>query len=225
MSVATEVDLTTPGGHPAHFLCRIDTSDETIVRSVVGDDEYGLAGLQLDGYALDVGAHIGGVAISLALDHPELTVIAVEALPANLAVLLPNINLNGLYGRVIPLAGAAARERVGAIRVAYGFDGLHRYIGNLQQDGATETRWVRAASLTEILDNRGIQEAALLKIDCEGCEWDFLTDPAVSRVRLIVGEVHPGASDDPFVAISGLLASTHEVTVFPEQWLFRAVRR
>jgi len=52
-----------------------------------------------------------------------------------------------------------------------------------------------------------------LKIDCEGCEWSVLTDPAVSEIPRIHGEWHPtpkwGAGGK--AEIIRLLSPTHDL--------------
>lgn len=218
------VEVLTPGGRTARYSCRDRTNDADLVHAVVGFDEYKLAGRELDGLVIDVGAHIGTVTVAVALDYPEVTVIAVEPVAENFAQLCVNVRLNGLEGRVIRLASAAGAGV--AARVAYGFPGSHRYIGNEQDDAAaTLAVDARCESLAGLLALAGCEEAQLLKIDCEGCEWAFLADPIVGRVREIVGEVHRGDGADEFDRIVTLLETTHVVTVDRGRYLFQAVRR
>jgi FkbM family methyltransferase len=217
------VELKTPGGNPVRFACRPETNDELLVRAVVGGDEYRLAGRSLEGLAIDIGAHIGSVAVALALDYPDLLVFALEPVPENFAMLCTNVAANGLDGRVVPL-GRAAAEEPGSARVAYGFPGTHGFVGNEQADElASYLVEVRADSLSTLLGDA--VEASFLKIDCEGCEWGFLADPAVARVREIAGEVHRGDGPDEFDRIAELLAATHDVEVDRDRYLFQAVRR
>lgn len=189
----------TPLGRHALFEYRLDTSDWNTINSVMGDnDEYHLRDLSLAGLALDVGAHLGAVTIALAIDNPALEVIAVEAVPPNVDLLRTNVALNGLEDRVRVVPLAAAAPGVPRTEVWYGSVGNesaehHAFIGNstLVYD-VPEIEHVEASiacvSLGALLGDR---DAEFLKIDCEGCEWGFLTDPALARVKRIHGEWHP----------------------------------
>ena len=194
----------TPRGTAARYAIRSDTSDGALVGGIVEEDEYGLAFLpELTGWAIDVGAHIGTVAVALAMDHPGLRVVAVEALPENVAVLRETVRLNGLEDRVFVHHAAAAKAGEREVAITYGWERAdnqpdeymhdNRFIGGMV--GANETsRSVvcQALSLAAILDQYAIDRVALLKIDCEGCEWFFLDSPEVGRIDRILGELHWG---------------------------------
>ncbi len=202
------LSATTPGGNVAHFHTRDDTSDAALVGGILEADEYGLADLPpLSGWAIDIGAHIGIVAIGLALDHPNLRVVAVEALPENVEMLRRNIEANGLTERIFVEAAAAASEEEFAddtpVSITYGWAEApnqpdhymhdNRFIGGMV--GATASSTAVACpplSLGAILTRYGIGRAALLKIDCEGCEWFFLDSPHTWLCDRIYGEMHVG---------------------------------
>ena len=229
------VRVTTPRRHrEAFFHTRNDTNDAALILGIVRDDEYDLAKLSdLAGMAVDVGAHIGAVSVALALDHPNLQVIAIEAVPENVEVLRANILANDLTHRIAVVQAAAAapgRKRVSMLwgyrsagdePVGYVTDS--RYIANIYDKRADADRHtVKAIDLAEVMD--GLDRIALLKIDCEGCEWGFLASERTKDVDLIVGEFHNGAG------IEGLceLLPDHEVTQvggLDDVGLFRAVRR
>ena len=233
--------LTTPKGNTASMHAREGTSDLSIVYSTFLNDEYDLGSLApLEGWALDVGAHIGSVTIPLALDHPALHVIAIEAVPQNCDVLWDNIVANNLESRV-HLYRVALSDHLGDTSVwsefqhAEGLDDdyvkTNRYIGNVIRqpnhdwwDAKQED--VRAMRLTDILDE--LADVAFMKIDCEGCEWDAFADPAIDKVRYIIGEYHDRTED----ALAVALLPTHEVTTWPAAeetesgiGIFRAERR
>lgn len=194
----------TPRGKIAKFEFREGTSDEKLVKHILLSDEYHLAARHLEGWALDVGAHVGAVSIALALDNPGLRILALEPVPENANVLTRNVALNELVGRIRVECVAASMSGVEYVDIDYGYvpdedepphpdyqD--HAYIGNTYLgEGKRSTRTARApaTSLSAVLDRHGIHEVAALKIDCEGCEWDFLQDPAVARVANIFGEIH-----------------------------------
>lgn len=222
----------TPLGRRSTFTVREATNDDSVVwasNNGVGD-EYAIPS-GLSGWAMDVGAHIGAVTVPLALDNPELRVIALEAVPANVELLRQNVRANGLVDRVDIVQGVAGRMGEPALchwgythdegRDTDGYVSAHRFIANTWQDQALpeEGGLMESVSLGELLDARGIASLAWLKIDCEGCEWAFLDSPAIGRVAYITGEYHSGLSgsaifhEDPVGDIIRLLEATHEVTI------------
>lgn len=216
----------TPNGNPFRLECRTDTNDQNVSHAVSKLDEYGLAGLSFSpsAWAIDVGAYIGAVAIPLALDHSGLRVVAVEPVLENVATLTRNIAMNEVADRVFVCPLAATSPTGDFVTIRYGGQGRHRYVGNVGREApdADEVTIAPPVALSDLLSVYEIDQVALLKIDCEGCEWDFLTDPAVRRVEMIVGEFHRGG----FLDLKQMLDATHVVAV-PKTatYNFVAVRR
>jgi FkbM family methyltransferase len=226
------------------WVVRQGTTD---VNHVLGlaNDEYRLAGRNLTGWAIDVGAHMGTVAITMAQQNPGLRVLAVEAVPENADLLERNIRHFGLMDRVIPVRAWAAgpNDLTGVCHYGYrhretesdGYVSAHRFVGNTWVDMGDPEFSVEmpAVSLGSLMAEHDIKDLALLKIDCEGCEWAFLDTPAIAKVQTIVGEYHggyPGHRDfqvDPRASIVDLLGATHFVEFWsdePTVGLFEAVR-
>lgn len=233
-SATRVIDCLTPHGQRALYAVRPSTNDAALVGGIVGDDEYDLANITVSGWALDIGAHIGTVSIALAIDNPDLRVVAVEALSDNVAVLRESIEANGLRERVL-VEHAAADEGSEPVSITYGWSRADnqpddymrdsRFIGGMVEANDTSTVEVCSPlSLGAILDRYEIAEVALLKIDCEGCEWQFLRSPRVKDIDLIIGEYHNAGG---LATLQDLLPD-HEVTQaggLPDIGLFRAVRR
>lgn len=245
-------DAYSPAGKLLTFTVREDTNDGALTAGILGDeDEYDLKGLPpLSGWMLDVGAHIGSVAIALAVDNPELRVVAVEAIPENADLVRENAVRNGVSDRVfVETAGAAAPgQRSVSITYDYQWVGKAggdlpvvpsnyvnqcRFIGNIfeypeGQQQAT-TRKVPALSLSTIMRRYKIERLALLKIDCEGCEWQFFQDKALGKIDRIIGEYHGSGTTTPtgMERVHTLLDATHDVTHRrgEDVGLFSAVRR
>lgn len=189
------ITLRTPRGHVATFEVRPDTTDAMTAEACCAQDEYGLADRTWTGTALDIGAHIGGVTVMLGLDNPELRIVAVEALPENVAVLRTNVARNGLDGRVTVYEAGA-----GQARIAYGasdtdFARCHRFIGNGDWQAGGTVLAVTPLTLSTLVVRHG--PFSLAKIDCEGCEWSFLDDPGTAAVAEWRGEYHPRNGHGP----------------------------
>ena len=205
----------TPRGQPARCRYRTDSSDWNTLFSALNEDEYGLRPLTLTGLALDIGAHIGAVTLGLALDNPDLRVVAVEPVPDNARLLRENVVLNGLKDRVTVIEGAAGR---GTVTVWYGYRGSetaehHAFIGNssLAYDHGGENEHDEITYEGVTLSDLAAGDVALLKIDNEGGEYVFLDDPAVGRCERIVGEWH-NVRGHVQTDIASLLGATHVVT-------------
>lgn len=203
-------DVKTPRGRPARMGCRAGTSDLATVGSTFDlwgslHDEYGTAGLRIDGVFVDVGAHIGSVAIAVLLDNPHARAICVEPLPENAAMIRANAERNGVGSRLQVVEAAVGSGKSRTIR--YG-DGVHRYIANIRGAAGDyiEVPTVTLASLVRLAGGR----IDAMKTDCEGGEYDLFdaTPATLRKVARIVGEYHGG--DKP---LRDLLGKTHALTI------------
>lgn len=216
---------------------REDTNDGALAIAILTQDEYDLRGAgPLEGWALDIGSHIGTVALALAHENPSLQVIAVEPVPDNAALIRANVLLNGLQNRVHVEEAGAAGIGMSTVACMYGYTDMsipdkgyieqNRFIGNIwRMSEAAKGQRIEAPALTirDLADKYGAPEFRFTKIDCEGCEWDFLAKDAKLLVE-IVGEWHDAGPD----RIAKVLRRTHDVTILHDyggSGIFRAVRR
>jgi FkbM family methyltransferase len=212
-----EASFQTPAGTWVRYRIREDTSDwNTINACTKAADEYHIP-QGLEGWGLDVGAHIGAVSVAFLVDNPKAQLVAVEAIPENVLLLHENLTLNGLQDRSVVIAKAAAAG-TGPVEIGYGGDDHHHFIGGTTSPVQRIT--VAGTTLRVILDSLGIDRVAWMKIDCEGCEYPFLASPYIGRVDHIVGEVHHGKEQ-----LHAILDRTHVVTAEEDFGPFDAVVR
>ena len=219
-------DFRTPRGQMARMTYRKESSDYNTLNSCMNEDEYRLKELHLTGTALDVGAHIGGVTVSLLMGNPELHVVAIEAVPPNADLLRQNVEQNGLNDRCTIIEAAAGKGRTATIRWAFAGNESadhHAFIGNAVMPESDlrvhQKQKVKVRTLTSLVKEFG--PFRFCKIDCEMCEFDFLQGPGLADVALIRGEVH--AEPQPLYE---QLVGTHDIwTVRTVPCPFEAVRR
>jgi len=193
------IDLVTPWGKSVGGMYREDTNDIGVLQSCILHDEYNLQTYNLvpGQIVIDIGAHIG--AATLAMCSLGLQVISVEPLAENVQILKQNLALNGFESQCTILQKAAASKSNQSLSVfhmsdATEFTRAHRFIGHVvprteEMRGRAEI--VKTISLHDIM--QGISKCALLKIDCEGSEWDVFKDiqeDVLRRIQYIVGEAH-----------------------------------
>ena len=217
----------TPRGTWGDIAIRDGTSDMSLVLGTfsnqfhAGHDEYELLDLVTDGPFVDVGAHIGTVALAVLLDNPSATAILVEPFAENVAMCRQTLEANGLTDRAVVVKGA-----VGTNVIRYGTTEDDRYIGNIGTHRGKTIR-TRLLSLAQLVKMAG-GAIDVLKLDCEGGEWSFLASPALRDVRMVLGEWHGHVEGSGPDALRRLLEPTHEVTKLTDDGgigLFRAVRR
>lgn len=152
--------------------------------------------LQPGSRVLDVGAHIGSFSIHLARRFPKLRILSYEPHPISYHLLTENIFLNGLQTTI-----QTSPVGVGAS------DGTSRlYIDNSNTGGNSTVPPVHAnvnhipiqlTSLATIFAQYAMKRCALLKLDCEGAEFEILThapDGLLQKINAIIMETHPGYS-------------------------------
>jgi len=164
---------------------------------------------------IDVGANMGMTSIAYALAHPSITVHAYELNPGTFAFLQRNIAANGLIGRVIPhniglgrgtvrISHCAMTARFGNQMLASkkyqirlkcrsaGCKHLHTHLKNCT-DSDPRQYDMPTTTFDAALNTAG-GSAGVLKVDCEGCEWDILDDivtaKRMQRIGRAVGDCH-----------------------------------
>lgn len=142
---------------------------------------------------IDVGAHVGIFTIRAAQKWPRASVIAVEPSTRSFAFLCQNVSRNNL-SNVTPLQAACAGN---SGRTTLYLKPGHDQANTLYRPSAD---WrpqadVELLSLDDLFSRCRIQSCALLKLDCEGAEYDTLFqagDETLARVRQIAMEYHVG---------------------------------
>jgi len=209
----------TPRGSEAIFEYRQDTIDWNVINSTLDGDEYGLGALVLGGWTFDIGSYLGSVAIALALDNPGLRVLAIEPVPDNVRLCRVNVERNGLSERITVLDGAVGPPGAASVRVCYGYRGAelaryHAFVANVVNIGHSEVphedRDVVGYSLPSLVALAGAVPS-FVKIDCEGGEWAFLSDPLTAHLPRVHGEWHP-AEGRTRADLEAMLVPTHDLT-------------
>jgi FkbM family methyltransferase len=138
---------------------------------------------------VDVGANVGAATIWFARRCRNAEIVAVEPARGTLARLEANLRTNRLENRV-SVVPAALSGRTGSAYLSENGSSVYAQTRTTSSPG---TERVEALSLADLLDRYGLDEVDVLKLDCEGAEFDALLacdEELLSRVRTIVGEYH-----------------------------------
>lgn len=202
------------------FLYRAWTSDWNTINACGPADEYGSKAMDFAGkLVFDVGTHIGGFGIPAAVRGAR--VICMEPVPENVVLIRKNALRNGVADRVVVYQAAAGQS--GAMLARWGYAGNenaehHAFIGNTYHvrdtdpptDVTFEEQMVPSYSLEEMITSEGVPD--IIKIDCEGGEWDWMAEEAVRLCPFIVGEWHPVRGKKLYEFLD-LLTPTHVVEI------------
>ena len=172
--------------------------DAWIVKEVYLDRDYERNGVALQpGWTvLDIGACLGGFAVSAARRAPSITVHACEPAPESYFLLRQNLALNGV-------ANVVAHQL--AVAGASGPLTLYTFAGHAEQNSMTPTRShgqpvavaVEGLALADLFERLAITRCDFLKIDCEGAEFEMLLNAPpelFGRIRHICMEYHEGVT-------------------------------
>ncbi len=144
---------------------------------------------------IDVGANIGDSSIYFALLGAE-KVISIEPLPKNFEIARKNILLNNLANKIdLLLAGCSPTSGTIVVDATYQEIGACVMTGS-KRENSTNGVTIPLLTLKNIRDRgRVLSEDAILKIDCEGCEYDVILSANKEELRLfshILIEYHYG---------------------------------
>jgi FkbM family methyltransferase len=183
------------------------------------------------GTVVDIGANIGVFSL-FAASEPGTRVFAYEPVRATYGQLRENVELNGLQGLVktfnLGVTGASERREIHVSPHGSPFSSLYGA-------GGDQTEEISCVGLDRVFADNGIERCDLLKLDCEGAEFEILfgaPDDVLTRVGRICVEYHEQAEQPRFrrdALIDHLAARgfrvTHEARDRPHSgtlWLARA---
>lgn len=143
-----------------------------VVREALIEDEYGLKDIIFEkgDIVLDIGANIGCISIYLAKKNPDITIYAYEAHPINYDSLIYNLNLNNVTN-VVAINKAVYSKTGEILRIS--LDENNTGSSSCFIDGGSKSVNVPTISMDDIIEEHKISELKLLKIDCEGAEFDI----------------------------------------------------
>ena len=150
---------------------------------------------------IDIGANIGCFSVLAASRVGSWgKVIAAEPSSASYGQLLANLRRSGLSNvtpRQVAVAGRGGLVEIRNSRNAL-CSSIYAEVGGREVDGYIET--VPALTVDELMRESGIARCALLKVDCEGAEYDIfeqMDHDTAERIEQIVMEVHEIPGRDP----------------------------
>jgi FkbM family methyltransferase len=180
------------GGLAARFRVRSRTEERAL------DNDWGndpalvdmVDAVDADDVCYDVGAHLG-VFSAFCGQVTDSAIVAVEAHPETARSLEDNLANNGVDATVFPLA-LSSTSGVVDLDVT---DTTAGGAGRLSSESERETVEVATTTGAKLVEDHGLPEPTVVKIDVEGAEYDVITGMAEllrsNRCRLLYVEVHP----------------------------------
>jgi FkbM family methyltransferase len=143
-----------------------------------------------NGTIIDIGAGIGEFAIQAAAACPDCRIIGFEPFPESFDLFNKNTIENGLNN--VTSVKAAVTSDAGNLVMDTSTGNPLQY--RMQSDPSKRSeRSIKAIALVEYLNQQGIQKCNLLKLDCEGGEYNILlplSKEELNRFDRIVMEYH-----------------------------------
>ena len=170
--------------------------DVWIVKETYLDRFYERYGTEIgDGWTvIDIGAGIGDFSLYAALEHPTNKVYAFEPFPESFALLEKNLQLNQATN-VRPFSEAIGGQ-TGELALDMSSGEPLQY-GTKGAADAGDRLTVPSLSLKDAFERLSLTHCNLLKLDCEGAEYDILfktPSSVLSRIDHIVMEYHDGVA-------------------------------
>jgi len=218
------------------FKCRAGTSDFRIIDEIFVKKIYDKAFRPLGktDTVIDIGANIGIAAIAAAAKGAAVTCF--EPIQENLNLLHENIHLNNFNNRITVFAEAVAGNSqtlrlftmpgdTGGAAVCAEIHPDYFHNGTLKDSVAQIS--VPCITLSKALSKAG-GKCSLLKIDCEGAEYDiFESTPSdvLQRISRIILEYHPRPAKSPELIEQILSDNDFEVEKYTDTSLIYAERK
>ena len=194
-------------------ITTVAVTDVATILDIYFRKDYG--DLRNNAIVIDIGANIGVYAIYATTKLKNVKVFAFEPAPKEFATLVCNIKSNHLEEKII--ASAAAVTGKDETRTLFLNGGPHNSFYDHWKD--VEGTQVQCLSLASVFEKNKIERCDMLKMDCEGSEFEILQsipDNIFKKIDAIRMEYHcpPDAPMTP-----------DELVTFLEQKGYRIIKR
>lgn len=162
-----------------------------IDRGIVGDEVLRNMYPHFDNakVVIDIGGHIGGTTLYYATK--EATVYSYEPEKENYELLIKNIRLNGVEDKVHHFNKGIGNRGKRKLWLFKGNFGMPSMMEGQYTQHRTKWEWADVIPFDEAFKN--LEHIDLLKVDCEGCEHEFLNtlnEEWANKIDNIVAELH-----------------------------------
>lgn len=143
-----------------------------------------------DPVIIDIGAHIGLAAIRFKQVYPDAEIHCYEPFPENYTQLTTNIQKCGLQRIHIHQKGVANTNRRATLYIHGSNSGAHSIF---PVDRLSKTDEITLINLSEVLCNTSTGRCDLIKLDCEGAEYEIIKSidhDLASKIQGVMYEVH-----------------------------------
>jgi FkbM family methyltransferase len=159
---------------------------------------------------VDLGAQVGVFTLWAAAQFPRVPIIAVEPSPESFAILQQNVTRNRLNQVELLEAAAGGRSGMGVLH-SRGSISMHTlYRRDLLHSTFLPVASVPMITLDDLFERFHIVRCGLLKLDCEGAEYETLmnaSNAVLGRIHRITMEYHRGLNDGTPEQLSSFLES------------------
>jgi FkbM family methyltransferase len=176
-----------------------DLSGNGCFIEIVKNDEYKLTNyMNLNNFIIDIGGNSGICTIILAKQNPKATILTFEPDINLYNNICKNVELNNLFNvKVFNKAVTSSDNNIVTLSIFPGMSGANTIYANEQFNNYTNdtmiTTNVETISFDTIIIENNINSIELLKIDCEGAEYDIIYNSIKFKeniVKNIIGEFH-----------------------------------
>jgi FkbM family methyltransferase len=164
------------------------STDIHIFTEIWIEGEYDENGFEIksDDIVIDIGAHAGFFSLKASQTCTRGKILSFEPFPNNFEILKKNLELNNI-SNIYPKNIAVSKD-VGKCKLYLGHDSTNSIVK--QKEHFIE---VSTTTLEKIFDDNKLTHCNLLKLDCEGSEYEILfsTNPSIfKKIKKICMEYH-----------------------------------
>ena len=177
---------------------------------------------------IDIGANLGMVSIFLAKKYPFLKIYSFEPIENNYKNLLRNIEINKIPDGIITAHNLAVTKDERDLELISDIlnQGASRISGYENYTSLFKKEIGHSISLNNIIEKYNINNIKLLKIDCEGAEYEILYNTKkeiLNNTEYLFGEFHPIPNEDSSKLIEYIQNYINKICILDAQ-NFKAIK-